>query len=123
MSDRITAVDVEMQLDRLKSSARAVLSPEWGQRIDRWHVQSGSPSNGIAWRLYQLGSDLLDTAEWRTPELIERYPYGTGHSSCAGLPDYLGMTASDAYRSLQLLARAFETITYTRQLDAERNKR
>ena len=73
----------------------------------RWGVDVGSKTYGRAFRLYQFGADTVAPQHGD-----ERYPFGTGHYSAAGLPDYLGMTHAECVRSLRMIIETLSAINY-----------
>jgi hypothetical protein len=82
--ERITAPQVRGMFDRAVQAARSL-----GLTAYRWELQEGSPTNGRAWRLYQV------------------LP-GGGHRDLLGSDGYLGWTTREAYGALHALARAWE---------------
>lgn len=95
MSARITKADVEAKFNRLHTLARLVGIAE---EDEGWHLQTGSPSNGRAWRMFRVSdSGSLHSFYWTT--------------------DYLGWTAKEAFERLDGIIVGIEATRI-----AERNR-
>lgn len=91
MTRRVSPTDLNHAYDRAKRAAEAV-----GIDASRWTMQTGSATNGRAYRL------------------LERDPHNSGESYLFGSDGFLGMTRREAGATLDAMARAWWAVAYTR---------
>jgi hypothetical protein len=111
MSDRITVKDVRALLDSVKRAAISAGIDE----ASRWHLEVGSKTYGNAWRIWLAHEDYERAVRSPVGALPEDLDPGWSAHYSPIVRDYLGMTAREAFDTLNTLRNAFHAVTWARE--------